>query len=78
MDELLTGGVLDAIYKFGALPMLVFAVWVLWKKTEKMEDSIKALNSEQKTELRTHGEEIKEIHQNTINALNDITRASLK
>lgn len=78
MEQILTGGVLDAIYKFGALPMLVFAVWILWKKTEKMEDSIKMLNNEQKTELRTHGEEIKEIHQNTINALNDITKDSVR
>lgn len=72
MDDLISSGqIVDLVYKYGALPLLIFAVWVLWNKTDKMEGEIAKLNESQKTDLRSHGEEVKGIQQSTINTLNE-------
>lgn len=64
---------LDTVYKFGALPLLLLAVYMLWKKVDRHEKSITDLNLEQKADLRIHATEIGSIQQNTLNTLNELT-----
>lgn len=60
---------LDVIYKFGVLPLLLIAVIILWKRQGTMEAQINKLHEAQKSDLRSHGEEVKALQQETINAL---------
>ena len=75
MEDILGIGVIDSIYKYGALPLLLLAVKVLWSKVDKHESQIILLNEAQKTDLRNHADEVKSIAQNTINAINEQTNA---
>lgn len=64
--------IIEIIIKYGALPVLIILVWVLWKKVDKHEVSIAKLNEEQKNDIRNHANEVKSLHQNTLNTLNRI------
>lgn len=70
MDPLET---LDLVYKYGALPLLMFAVKVLWGKVDIHESSIKELNADQKKDLRNHADEVKSLHQNTLTTINALS-----
>lgn len=63
--------ILDQVYRYGALPLLLISVILLWRKTEKLETKLEVLNEAQKTDLRSHGEEVKGLQQSTLNTLND-------
>jgi len=62
--------VLDMVYKFGALPLLLFAVYKLWGKVEAHEKSIEELNRESKQQLINNAVDSKSLHQNTLNTIN--------
>lgn len=63
--------VVDMVYKWGVLPLLITAVGVLWNKISNLEKQVSELNESQKGDLRNHAEEVKTIQQNTINTLSD-------
>lgn len=75
MTEIVDSGILDAVYKFGVVPLLLVAVVMLWRKTEKHEGSISKLNEDQKQDIKNHAEEVKGIQQNTLNTLNTLTNS---
>ena len=74
----MTTGTIDLIYKYGALPLLCVAVYILWKKTERHDVSIQKLNDEHKQELRNNLEELKSLHQSTLQTLTELTAALKK
>jgi len=47
---------LDLIYKFGALPLLMLAVWVLWKKVNKLEEKDEVKSKEHINDIKAHGQ----------------------
>lgn len=47
---------LDLVYKFGALPLLMIAVYILWKKVGELEGKIEAKNASHLKDIKTHGE----------------------
>lgn len=46
----------DLVYKFGALPLLMIAVWILWKKVGELEDKIEKKNASHIQDIKSHGE----------------------
>lgn len=73
MNEVIGSELLDQIYRYGVVPVLAVAVYVLWGKTNKHEASIERLHGEQKTDIRNHAEEVKSLQQNTLNTINKLT-----
>lgn len=62
----------DLAYKYGALPILIYAVFTLWKKVERHEKAIKDLNDEHKAEIRSNANELKQLNQNTLTVMSEL------
>ena len=54
---------LDQVYQYGALPLLLFALYMLWKKNTAIEQKIEKLHAAHKIDLKIHGEEVKTLNQ---------------
>jgi cell division protein ZapA (FtsZ GTPase activity inhibitor) len=67
-----TNQLLQQVYQWGALPLLVIGLIMTLKSYKKLSDKLEDVNQEHKQDLRTHTEEMKSIHQNTINSLNQL------
>ena len=64
----------ETILRWGMLPLLLYAVVILWRKVEKHEKAIEQLNEDQKVDIKNHAEEVKSLQQNTLNTLNEINK----
>lgn len=67
-----TSELLQQVYQWGALPLLVTGLIMALRSYKKLSEKLDDINSEHKNDLRTHTEEMKSIHQNTINTINQI------
>ena len=68
----------ETILRWGMLPLLLYAVVILWKKVEKHERAIEKLNEDQKVDIKNHSEEVKALQQNTLNTLNELNKSYAK
>lgn len=63
---------LSQVYQYGALPLLLLALYILWKKADTLEIKLDKLHATHKTDLKNHAEEVKSLHQDTLTVVTKI------
>ena len=74
MEQVIGSGTMEIVAQWGVIPLLITCTVILWRKVQTMEKASTKQHEEHKNDLRLHAEEMKGLQQNTINAINDITR----
>lgn len=56
--------IIDLVYKFGAIPLMIWLIWSQTKKIDQLESKVDKINEEHKTDLKKHTTELKTLIQN--------------